>query len=425
MRSRFFTGLWAHPDFVRLWLGTTTSTFGTLIGGLALSFTAIVFLDASAAEVAVLGACQLVPGFFISPFAGVWVDRLRRRPIMIASDLGRAAALFSVPIAAVFGGLTTWQLFAVAAVNSALSVLFAAAYQSYLPTLVDRSELLEGNAKLAGTASVAEVASFSLSGWLVQLLKAPGALAIDATTFVISAYYVWRIEQPEPEPERDGSEEHFWREAKAGARIVASNGVLRALAIAEAAQSMAEKVLTTVFLLYLNGELGFSPGVLGVIFAVGGVTSLGGAYLANRGVLFFGGVGPTLAVCSFMRGTGALFMPLCMSNSWAGIALLVANQVVSDPFWSLYEIHDVSLRQGITPERFQGRMFANFRLLNFGFAVVGTVIGGVLGTLIGFRETLFVAVGLMYVSVLVLTLSPVIRVKNADGARIVDPGRAA
>jgi hypothetical protein len=177
---------------------------------------------------------------------------------------------------------------------------------------------------------------------------------------------------------------------------------------------MAEKVLTTVFLLYLNDELGFSPAVLGMIFAVGGVTSIGGAYIANRGTLFFGGIGSTLAVASFMRASGALFMPLCMANDWLGIAFLIMNQVVTDPFWSLYEIHDVSLRQGITPERFQGRMFANFRLLNFGFAVVGTVVGGVLGSVIGFRETLFVAVGLMYVSVAVLTLSPVLRVRRIE-----------
>ena len=142
MRSRFLTGLWAQPDFVRLWAATTTSSFGSLIGQIALSFTAIAFLDASAPEVAVLGASQLVPGFLISPVAGVWVDRLKRRPIMIVSDLGRAAMLFSVPLAAVFDGLTMYQLFAVGAVTSVLNVFFAAAYQSYLPTLVERQKLL-------------------------------------------------------------------------------------------------------------------------------------------------------------------------------------------------------------------------------------------------------------------------------------------
>lgn len=417
MRSRFLTGLWAKPDFVRLWAGTTTSAFGSLIGQFALSFTAITFLDATAPEVAVLGASQLVPGFLVSPFAGVWVDRLRRRPIMITADLGRAAALATVPLAAVSGGLTMYQLFAVGAVTSVLSVFFAAAYQSYLPTLVERKELLEGNAKLAGTASVAEVASFSLSGWLVQLLKAPGAVAIDAASFVVSAYFVWRIKEPEAEIVRDPESEHFWREAKEGARVVASDGVLRGLAVAEALQAMGEKVLTTVYLLYLVGELGFSAGVLGMIFAVGGVTSLGGAWIANRGTLFLGRVGATIIAASFMRATGAVFMALPSDSGWLGVLLLVLAQFVTDPFWTLHEIHDVSLRQGITPERVQGRMFANFRLLNFGFAVLGTVLGGVLGSVIGFRETLFVAVGLMYLSSIAVFLSPVRGVKRpAEGA---------
>lgn len=414
MRSRFFTGLWAHPDFVRLWAGTTTSTFGSLIGYIALSFTAIEFLDASAAQVAVLGACQLVPGFLVSPLAGVWVDRLRRRPILIISDLGRAIALGTVPLAAAFHVLSIWQLFAVASATSALSVFFQAAYQSYLPTLVEQKELVEGNAKLAGTASVAEVASFGVSGWLVQLLKAPGAVAIDAASFVVSAYFVWRIRQPEPVIERDHEAEHFWREAKEGAGLVVRDPVLRTMAFAECLSAVSERTLSTVFLLYLNKELGFHAGVLGLIFAVGGVTSLGGAYLANRGTLFFGGVGPTLAFSAFMRATGMLFMPLCGANNAAGIAFLVANQIVTDPFWALFEIHDVSLKQGIVSERLQGRMFANFRLLNFGFALVGTALGGVLGATIGFRSTLFVAVLIMNASAAVLALSPLARVKSAD-----------
>ncbi len=413
MRSRFFTGLWAHPDFVRLWAGTTTSTFGSLIGYLALSFTAIEFLDASAGEVAVLGACQLVPGFLVSLVAGVWVDRLPRRPILIVSDLGRAAALFTVPIAAAFGALSIWQLFAVSIVTSGLSVFFQAAYQSYWPTLVEQKELIEGNAKLAGTASVAEVASFGISGWLVQLLKAPGAIAVDAASFVVSAYFVWRIRQPEAVPERDHESEQFWSEAREGAGFVLRDPVLRTMAAAECLSATAEKTLTTVFLLYLNQELGFHAGILGLIFAVGGVTSLAGAYLANRGTLFFGGIGPTIATSAFMRATGMLFMPLCGANNTLGIAFLVANQVVTDPFWALFEIHDVSLKQGIVSERFQGRVFANFRLLNFGFALVGTALGGVLGATIGFRSTLFVAVLIMYGSAAVLALSPLARVKTA------------
>ncbi|HNO65207.1 MAG TPA: MFS transporter [Tepidiformaceae bacterium] len=418
MRSRFSRGLWAHPDFVRLWAGTTTSTFGSLIGYIALSFTAIEFLNATAAQVAILGACQLVPGFLVSPVAGVWVDRLSRRPILIVSDIGRAAALFTVPLAAGAGVLGMWQLYAVSVVTSMLSVFFQAAYQSYLPTLVTRDELLEGNARLSATASVAEVGSFGISGWLVQLLKAPGAVAVDATSFVVSAYFIWRIRQPEPPVERDTDTEHFWREARDGAGLVVRNPVLRAMALAECLSATSERTITTVFLLYLNQELGFEAGVLGLIFAVGGVTSLGGAYLANRGTLFFGGVGRTLAVSSFMRATGMLFMPLCAGNNALGIAFLVANQVVTDPFWALWEIHDVSLKQASVPERMQGRLFANFRLISFGFALVGTALGGVLGATIGFRATLFVGVGLMYGAAAVLAFSPLAKVRQASDASI-------
>lgn len=410
MRSRFLTGLWANPDFVRLWAGETTSVFGSLIGGIALQFTAILWLDATAAEVALLAAAQLIPAFALSLVAGVWVDRLPRRPIMILADIGRAMALFSVPIAAVFDVLTIWQLVAVGALTATCSVFFSSAYRAYLPTLVPKQDLIEGNAKLHGTASVVEVMSFSVSGWLVQALKAPGAVAVDAASFVVSAFAVWRIKTPEPPPPGVSERSSFLTEAREGFSYVMRDRYLRPLAIAMAIQSMADRVLTVVYLLYLSEEVGFSPGVLGMIFAVGGITSVFGAWLANRGTLFFGAVGPTIAISAFMRAGGTLFMPLAADTGWLGITLLVANQVFVDPFWTLFEIHEVSMRQSVAPERMQGRLFANFHVLEFGFALAGTAIAGVLGAVIGFRETLFVAVGLMFLSAAVIALSPIARI---------------
>ena len=414
MRSRIFTGLWANPDFARLWAGETTSVFGTLIGGIALQFTAILFLDATAADLAVLAAAQLVPAFVFSLVAGVWVDRLPRRPIMIAADLGRAVALFSVPIAAIMGLLTIWQLFLVGALTSTCSVFFSSAYRAYLPTLVPKKDLIEGNAKLHGTASVVEVMSFSLSGWLVQLLKAPGAVAINGFTFLVSAFAIWRIKTPEPPPPGIAERSSFLTEAREGFGYVMRDPLLRPLAISMAIQSMAERVLTVVYLLYLTGEVGFTPGVLGMIFAVGGVTSVAGAWFANRGTLFFGAVGPTIVTSAFMRSSGALFMPLAADNGLLGISLLIANQVFVDPFWTIFEIHEVSMRQSVAPERMQGRLFANFHELEFGFALVGTAVAGVLGAMLGLRETLFVAVGLMFVSTAVLAFSPIFRLKSFE-----------
>src|SRR6266542_221446 len=153
-------GLWRHPEFVKLWAGETISVFGSLIGRTALHFTAILVLDARPFEIATLLATGIVPELIFAPFVGVWVDRLRRRPIMIAADLGRAALLASIPATYAFDALTIEQLYLVAFLTGILSICFEVAYQSYLPSLIQREELLEGNSKLKGSDSVAEVGAF-------------------------------------------------------------------------------------------------------------------------------------------------------------------------------------------------------------------------------------------------------------------------
>jgi MFS family permease len=406
-----FNGLWRHPDFVRLWAGETTSIFGSLIGGLALQFTAILWLGANPLEVSLLAAFRLVPGFVVGLAAGVWVDRLPRRPIMIVADAGRAAALATIPIAALLGALTMNQLYLVSFATSALTVFFDAAYRSYLPTLVSSEELVEGNSKLTASASLAEFGSFGVSGWLVQLVKGPGAIAIDALSFVVSALCVWRIKTPEPPPPPVHEREPALREALEGARVVARQPVLRTLAGVNAIEAFGNQMFSVVFLLYLVDEIGYKPGVLGMIFAIGGLTSLGGAYMAGR-TSRLGGLGPALLLAAAVRCGGGLFTPFVVDVSLMGIALLVAAQIVTDPFWALYDINDVSLRQTVTPERLQGRVFANFQLLEFGAALLGTAAGGLLGEAIGLRETLFLRVAVSAVAVLWLVVSPVARLRK-------------
>ena len=410
MLSRF-GGLWRRPDFVRLWAGETVSVFGSLVGGLALQFTAVLWLDATPLQLSLLLGCQFVPGFAVGLVAGAWVDRLHRRPILIAADIGRALALLTIPLAAVFDLLSIGQLYVVALVANSLTVFFDVAYEAYLPTLVEPHELVEGNSKLTASASVAEFGAFSASGWLVQLLTGPGAILVDALSFVWSAVFVGRIRSPEPPTAAHHERQHIRHEIREGIQLVARTPILRSLAVTNLIRMLSTRMLGVVYLLYLNRELGFSPGMLGMIFAVGGLTSLGGAAMAGRSSSF-GGLGPALVLSSFLIAMGTLFMPLAASVSVVGVACLVANQLVTDPAWTFYDINSVSLRQAITPNRLLGRMNASIRFVEFAAMLAGTALGGVLGEVIGLRQTLFVAVGGLVLAACWLAFSPVARLRS-------------
>ena len=274
-------GLWRHPDFVRLWAGETISVFGSLIGRTALHFTAILVLDARPFEVAALLAMGIVPELIVAPFVGVWVDRLRRRPIMIAADLGRAALLATIPATYVLDALTMEQLYVVAFLTGILSMCFSVAYQSYLPSLVQREELLEGNSKLTASESAAEVGAFGAAGWLVQVFTGPIAILIDAVSFLFSAYFIGLMNDterpPAPREERAG----MLSEAEQGIRTILGNRILRATLVSESINHFAFGIFSAAFGLYVIRVLDFQPGVLGMIYAVGGMSSLTGGFVAE------------------------------------------------------------------------------------------------------------------------------------------------
>ncbi len=411
-----FTGLWRHGDFVRLWAGQSISQFGTLIGWSALQFTAILWLEATPVQVSVLAACQLAPAFLVGPLAGVLADRRRRRPLLIAADAGRAAALALVPLAALAGLLRMELLYGVAIATSALGVLFDVAYEAYLPSLVRPEQLVEGNAKLTASASVAEIGGFGLSGWLVQALTAPAAVALDALSFLWSALWVGRIRAREPAPEQTAAaaSESRGQEAMAGLRFLWGQPVLRALALSEVVQRFAERIIGTAILLYLSREAGFSPGVLGMVFAVGGLSSLFGAVVAARSAAW-GRLGPSLVVALLLRALGALCIPLAATASPAGLLLIILSQVITDPAWAFSTINELSLRQAVTPEQLRGRVGAALRVLGFGAMLLGALAAGLLGAIVGLRAVLFLAAGLIVASALPLLSAPVRRLRSVPG----------
>ncbi|MDQ3413290.1 MAG: MFS transporter [Chloroflexota bacterium] len=402
MRS---TGLWRHPDFVRLWAAASISTFGSLITRTAVPFTAILVLDANAFDLGLLRVAELLPGFLLGLVAGAWIDRVRRRPVMIGADLLRAVLLLTIPLAAVVNLLGLWQLAIVAALTSVLSILFDVAYQSYLPSLVSRAELVEGNSKLTAANAVAEVAAFSAGGWLVQLITAPFAILVDALTFLVSALFIRRIEAPEPPPPPVAAETKIVTEIGEGLRVIWINPTLRALAGSNAMISAGYGIGGTVFLLYVNQEIGFGAGVLGMVFAVGGVSALAGAGAASR--LAHLALGPLMIATLVVWAGGQALVPLATTVSLLSIIFLVLQQVITDSAATVYDINQVSLRQAITPDRLLGRVNATVRVLEVGVTLVATVAAGLLAEIVGLRFMLVVEVVILALAGLWLYVSPV------------------
>jgi len=400
-----FDGLWRNPDFVNLWAGQTISVFGSLIGRTALHFTAILVLDVGPFEIATLLAMGIVPELICAPFVGVWVDRLRRRPIMIAADIGRAALLASIPATYAFDALSIEQLYVVAFLTGILSICFEVAYQSYLPSLVHREELLEGNSKLKATDSVAEVGAFGAAGWLVQLFTGPVAIFIDAVSFLFSAFFVGRINKPEMPPAPKEERSGMLREAREGIQTILGNQFLRATIVSECLNHFAFGMFGAAFGLYVIRVLDFQPGVLGMIYAVGGVSSLVGALFAARTASRLG-VGPAMVTGLAVIGASMLLVPLAPGGVVLAAAFLVAQQL-GDGGFVVYSINEVTLRQTITPDRLLGRVNSGFEICAHGVLLLGILAGGALGETLGLRGTLTIGAAAMLLAALCLAASPV------------------
>ncbi|MGH2533641.1 MAG: MFS transporter [Thermomicrobiales bacterium] len=415
MRLRL-TGLWRNQDFVRLWAAQTVSIFGSLVTRTALPFVAILTLDATPFQIAFLGIAEMAPAFLIGLVAGAWVDRLPRRPIMIAADLGRAALVLTIPLGVLFDALRIELLYIVAALVSVLTTFFDVAYQSYLPTLVRKDQLIEGNSKLTASASASEFVAFGAGGWFVQLFRPAGALVIDAFTFLWSAWFLWRIKRPEPPPARAEERAPIRREIVDGVRRLIQDPTLRAVNAASMTLSLASRSMGTVYLLYVSQEVGFDPGVLGMMWAVGGIGAFAGALATSR-VNAWLGIGPAMMAMLVVIGLGQSLIALATGVTLVAVVFLVAQQLISDPAWSAFEVNVVSLRQAVTPERLLGRVTASMRVLDFGAMTIGALIGGWLGETVGLRPTIVIASAAISAGALWLAFSPVRGMRETPAVR--------
>jgi MFS family permease len=394
-----------------LWSGQTFSVFGSMIGGTAMSFTAILFLQATPFQLGIVHTMQIIPAVLTGLLVGAWVDRLPRRRMMIAVDLGRAVVLLSVPLAALLGVLRIEQIYIVALLVSILTLFFDVAYQSYLPGLVGKEEVLEGNSKLSASAAVAEFGGFSIAGWLVQLFTAPLAILIDAFSFVISALTLSAIRKPET---AIVPEEHpeLRREIGEGLKTVFHHPLLRSSALSVLLREVGGGMYGAVVVLYMSRGLGFDPGVLGMIWAVGGFSSFLGALLVRQ---ISGRIGAGLAMVFGLAGyaVSMLLIPLASGATLLSALLLIAQQL-GDGFFVVYDVNLVSMRQEIVAERLLGRVNATLQFLALCGALAGGLLGGILGELIGVRSVLAIGGGATLCTAIWIGFSPLGRYRSKE-----------
>ena len=418
------TGLWRHGDFLWLWSSQTVSQFGSQVSELALPLVAIVVLHESAFAVAMLGMVEFLPFLLFSLPAGVWVDRLRRKPILVFADVLRAAALVSVPIAYWLDGLTMWQLYVVGFVVGVGTVFFDVAYQSYLPTLVKRDELSDGNSKLELSRSAAQLGGPGLAGVLIGILTAPVAVLADAISFVVSGLLLTRIRTTEPEPvtaDRRSLLSELWE----GLRYVLENQYVRGIAASIAIFNFFGNVGGAIVLVYFVRELGLSATTIGIVLGLGNVGFLVGALLARR-VEARVGVGRTIVGASMLSVPGMLLVPLAPHD--LAVPVLIASGVIVGFAIVIYNVTAISLMQAITPDRLLGRMNASRRFFVWGVIPLGAITGGVLASTIGLRPTLFVGAIGSSLAVLPLLLSPIrslVRVPDEDQSSAIPSASSA
>ena len=396
-------GLWRHRDFLSLWGSQTISQFGSQVTFLALPLVAILVLEESTFRVAALTTVEFLPFLLFALPAGVWVDRLRRRPILILGDVSRALALATIPIAHWLGALTIWQLYAVAFVHGIGTVFYDVAYQSYLPALVGREQVVEGNSKLEVSRSAASIGGPGIAGGLVAILTAPVAILADAISFLVSGLLLGLIKKPEEAPPRE-ERRSLKAELGEGLRYVFTHPYQRGLVGAVALSNFFGNVFFSILLIFAVRELGLSAATIGVVLAIGNLGTLAAALTARR-ISDRLGVGRTIVLAAFLFGPGTLVIAVAPQD--LAIPLITLGSLIIGFGVILFNVTAISLIQAITPDRILGRANASRRFVVWGVIPFGGLVGGSLGSWIGLRETMVIgAIGGLSAVVPIL-LSPI------------------
>ncbi|MDQ0986969.1 MFS transporter [Streptomyces sp. V2I9] len=407
-----------HSDFNRLWFGQTASNFGDKISLLALPTLAVVVLDGGAMEVGVLGALRFLPFLLLAPFAGLVADRFSRRTIMIAADLGRFLALATLPLAFALDSVTLVHLFIVAGATGCLTTFFEVSYQSWLPQLIGTENLIEGNTKLQISRSVAEAVGAGAGGALIQVLGAARAITADAVTFLISFVALLFIRQRDVRERAEGQKASAKTELKEGLRTLFGNPVLRGLFTANVVVNLGAAMGDALLIVYAYKVLDLSPGQVGAAFAVMSVFVIVGAVLSET-VAKNLSVGRLLVITAVVLGAGYIVVPA--GGAIGGFVGLIVVQAIIGFVSPMFDIHVLSLVQGVTPNEQMGRVSGSALSAVYGALSLGYFLGGALGEGIGLTAALAAAGAVTIIGGLTLLGGPVAKIKEMPGG---EPGAA-
>jgi MFS family permease len=400
-----------QPEFLKLWAAQSISQIGDQVTYLALPLVAVLTLDASAAQMGLLTAAELMPHLLFSLFAGVWIERRsNRRKLMIAADIARAGLLASVPLAAAFDVLTFPQLYAVGFVAGSFAVLFDISWATLFPAVVPRRDFVDANSKLSLSRSVSFVTGPAIAGFLVQALTAPVTLLVDAFSFLGSALFLGRIRTEEPPPERDGN--GVLGSLRDGMRFVLRDDLIRADLGCAATVNLFNFVFHAIFILYATKQLGVAPGTLGIALGVGAVGGILGALVAPRLERAIG-IGPSVVVGSVLFPAPLILVPIATGSELTLGLMLGAAEFFSAVGVMIFDVSAASMLFMRTPDRIRARTAGTFRFVNYGIRPIGALLGGALGTAIGLQATLWIGVLGALLGVVWLVFSPIPRLREA------------
>jgi MFS family permease len=403
-----------HPDFRRLWTGDALGQLGAQLTALALPIFAVQQLAATEWQMGVLTAAEYAAFLVIGLPAGAWVDRMRKRRVLIVADLVRAAVLAAVVVTALTGHASIPLLVVAALVVSTANVFFDVSHQSYIPGLVGLDHLVEGNSKLQATASVAQVAAPALGGLLLRVIAAPALIAVTVVTYLVSAFAVGRIRQVETPP-HPSTRRPLKVEIAEGLQFVVHEPYLRRIVACTSLGNLAGAMAGAVTVIYVLRTLELGTAAYGAVVSEGAVGGLLGAVAAGRLAQWIG-EGRIIPLSALVMAPASALMPLAATSVVPAVALLVAGGAAFGFAVIVYNVGQVSFRQRVCPPALLGRMNASVRFIVWGTMPIGGLLGGWLGTHLGVLPTLWTSVAIMAVSALPVVVSPLLRMRDLPGA---------